>query len=413
MFNIYRENIIIALRSIRGQLLRTILTILIIAFGIMSLVGMLTGIDVLNQSINENFSFLGTNTFSIRNRGGSIQFGHRGQRPKTYPKITFEQAMGFKDQFAYPDVVVSVSANASGAAKLKRGSKSTNPNIPVIGGDENYLVTAGYELGAGRNFSADEIRRGINKVIIGAEIKNALFGSENAVDKDIFIGTDRFTIVGILAEKGSSAGLSNDRVALIPVNYVRQKYQSNRTSFVINVFVRDPKAMESAIGEATGLFRTVRKDQLGKEESFEIEKSDELIQQLTGMTAYISVGSVVIAMITLLGALIGLLNIMLVSVTERTREIGVRKAIGATRKSIAFQFLIEAIVICQLGGILGVFLGMLIGNMMTLFIGGSFIVPWNWTILAVVVCFLVGVGSGLYPAFRAARLDVVESLRYE
>ncbi len=412
MNKVLRENIIIAWRSIRGQMLRTSLTILIIAFGIMSLVGMLTAIDVLKQSINENFSFLGANTFSIKNRGMRIQFGRGGQKPKKHPEISYEEALRFKNEFNFP-AIVSISANATATGVLKYGSKKTHPNIPVIGGDENYLQAAGYEIASGRNFTNEEVQSGSNVVIVGSEIKKNFFGVNSAIGESIWVGSKRYTIIGTLEEKGAGIGMGNDRLAIIPLNNLRMNYKNQKTSFAITVKCNSADILENAVGEATGTFRIIRNDKPGREDSFDIEKSDSLINELLGMTQYISMGSIVIALITLLGALIGLLNIMLVSVTERTREIGVRKAIGATRSSIANQFLIEAILICQLGGILGVLLGILIGNSMTAIIGGSFIVPWNWMILSVIVCFIVGVASGFYPAMKAAKLDPVESLRYE
>jgi putative ABC transport system permease protein len=407
-----RENIIIAWRSIKGQMLRTVLTIFIIALGIMSLVGMLTAIDVLKQSINDNFAFLGANTFTIRNRGFRASFGKGGQRPKKHPVITYEQALQFKNSFQFPGSV-SVSAMATQAGVIKRASKKTNPNIPITGCDDNYLDASGFEIAEGRNFTPEEVQTGRNVTVIGAEIKKNLFGGNNCIDQEISIGPKRYTIIGVLASKGAGIGISNDRSVLITLNNLRQNYKNEKTSFVITVKVARAELVDPGIDEATGKFRIARADLPGRESSFEIVKSDSIIKELLGMTAYISIGSVVIAVITLLGALIGLLNIMLVSVTERTREIGVRKAIGATRRSIALQFLIEAILICQLGGALGVVLGIGIGNLMTVIFGGSFIIPWNWIITAVVVCFVVGVISGFYPALRASKLDPVESLRYE
>lgn len=407
------ENIVIAFRSIRGQMLRSVLTILIIALGITALVGMLTSIDVLNQSISSNFAFLGANTFSIQNRGARVQFGQGGQKPKKYPKITYDQARQFKESYDFPGCVVSISAQATGAGKLKYGSKATNPNIPVIGGDENYLIAAGYEIGEGRNFTFDEVQRGNNRVIIGVEIAKALFGNEDPLNKDIRIGSDPYMVVGILKSKGAGGGFGNDRVAIIPINFLRQKYQNERTSFAITVFMKNPKIMDAAMGDATSAFRNIRKDKIGKEESFEMVRSDQLIGQLLGITKYVRYGSVLISVITLIGALIGLLNIMLVAVTERTREIGIRKAIGAKSSSIAIQFLVEALIICQLGGALGAAVGILAGFATTSMLGSTFIIPWNWIILAITVCFIVGIASGFYPAMRAARLNVVDSLRHE
>lgn len=380
----------------------------------MSMVGMLTAIDVLKQSINDNFSFLGSNTFSIRNkgfRGGG--FVKKGNKQKKHPVITYEEALQFKERFEFPSLT-SISTQVSMAGVVKKGNIKTNPNTPITGVDENYLSVAGFDIGDGRNFTDDEVRSGRNVTIIGSDIKNNLFKTEDPIDKEISIGSKKYLVIGVIESKGAGIGISNDRSVFITLNNARQNYNTDKTSYTITVKVNQAELVDPGISEATGLFSVIRKDRTDQENSsFEIMKSDSLITELLGMTQYISVGSVVIAIITLLGALIGLLNIMLVSVTERTREIGVRKAIGATRKSIAVQFLIEAILICQLGGLFGIFLGIVIGNVLTIVMGGSFIVPWNWIFMAVSVCFVVGVISGFYPAVRASKLDPVESLRYE
>lgn len=378
----------------------------------MSMVGMLTAIDVLKQSINDNFSFLGANTFTIRNRGFRVHFGSSGKKRKKHPSITYEQAIRFKEEFEFP-CVVSVSTMATQAGVIKRNNKKTNPNIPISGVDENYIEASSFEIKSGRNFTPDEVIAGRNVAIIGAEIEKNLFEGESAIEQDINIGPKRYRIIGVLTSKGAGIGISNDRAVLITLNNVRQNYKKQNASFVITVKVPQAELVDPGIQEATGKFRVIREDLPGRETSFEMVKSDSIIKELLGMTSYISVGSIVIAAITLLGAIIGLLNIMLVSVTERTKEIGIRKAIGATRSSVAIQFLIEAIFICQIGGALGVLMGIGIGNLVTLIFGGSFIIPWNWIITAVVVCFVVGVLSGFYPALRASKLDPVESLRHE
>jgi putative ABC transport system permease protein len=407
-----KENIREAIRSIRSQMLRAILTMLIIAVGITALVGILTSIDAIASSLSSNFSSMGANTFSIQNRGSNIHVGRRGKKAKRYPRITYEQAISFKERFNYP-ALVSVSARATALATLKYRREKTNPNIFVFGIDENYLATGGYELESGRNFSPEEIRYGSHGVIIGKEIANKLFPDTDPISKHISIGAGKYLVIGVLEEKGSGMGFSGDKNAFIPLTNARTYFPRSNPTFLLQIMTNDPERLSTAIGEATALMRTIRKDAPGEESSFETIKSDNISQMLMENLSMITVSATVIGLITLLGAAIGLMNIMLVSVTERTREIGVRKATGASAGVIRNQFLIEAVVICQLGGLLGILFGLIIGNVVAGIIGSGFIIPWAWMLLGVVLCLAVGLLSGIYPAYKAAKLDPIESLRYE
>jgi putative ABC transport system permease protein len=405
----YKENIAIALTSISGNRLRTSLTALIIAIGIMALVGILTAIDGIRQQTNSAFAGLGANSFTISN-SADLGFGQGGHQ-KIYPPITYEQADRFKNSFTLPGVV-TVNLNVTGTAVVKYGNQKTNPNISLSGTNENYIITTGRKLAFGRNFSSDELVHGANVVIIGDEIKDKLFKKDDPINKSILVGNNRYRIIGVFVKKGSSMG-AGDKFCVIPVLKAKQVDTVSKPSYTIVVMVGSPGALEATIGEATSLFRNVRDLHIGKEEDFHIERSDSIQKQLAGNLDNITAGGIAIGAITLIGAAIALMNIMLVSVTERTREIGLRKAIGATPSIIRKQFLIEAIVICLIGGVVGIFFGMLIGNVVVLLTKGTFVIPYMWIGIALTVCTGIGLLSGFYPANKASKLDPVESLRYE
>lgn len=413
MASLFRENIRIALNSIRAQMLRALLTMLIIAFGIMALVGILTAIEAVKASINSNFTSMGANTFTVRNREMNVRVGRGGKRPKRYKHISFEEAKRFKTEYDFP-ATASISTMASSQATLKYESKKSNPNIQVFGGDENYIVTSGYELDKGRNFSIQEIRYGSHVVLLGSSLVNKFFGNKiDPINKVISIGAGKYKVIGTLKEKGSSMGFGGDKVCIIPVENARVYFSRPNMMFTINVLVSSDQQMDIAINEAIGRLRIIRKVPLGEANNFEIVKADSLAGILIDNMKKVTYGATAIGFITLLGAAIGLMNIMLVSVTERTREIGIRKAIGASSITIRNQFLMEAIVICQLGGLMGIILGMLIGNVISYFMNIGFIVPWIWIGMGVALCLIVGLISGLYPAVKASRLDPIEALRFE
>jgi putative ABC transport system permease protein len=308
-----------------------------------------------------------------------------------------------------------VSFYASNLATVKAGSEKTNPNIGMVGVDDHYFEVKGMDIAHGRNFSLAEVLDGHAKAVIGMDIVKSLFNNkpEKALNQMIAVGNQRYRVIGVLASKGASMGNSSDRAVYAPLTNVRAQYGNENTSYDLIVAVQNALDMDAAKSEATGLFRRIRGLRPAEPEDFELFTSDSLVAILKENTTTLRLATIAIGLMTLLGAAIGLMNIMLVSVTERTREIGIYKALGATRRNILIQFLAEAVVICQIGGITGIFLGILVGNIVTPLLGGSFLIPWGWMLLGLTLCMIVGVVSGFYPAMKASRLDPIEALRYE
>lgn len=408
----YRENVRLAMQSIKSNRLRTFLTALIIAIGISALVGILTTIDAIEKKMTDAFSSMGANSFTIRNRGTNIRIGGPGQRPKSYKPIRYEDALKFKERLNAP-ASVSISVFASNGATVKYGQEKTNPNINIRGIDENGLAAQGLELGQGRSFNNAESLSGPNICVIGSEIAKTLFKNSDPLDKVINAGNNRLRVIGVLAAKGSGMGANVDRAVYVPLFKAKVINANANPSYTITVSVPNADLVDNVIGESTATFRSIRKTKIGEGNNFEITKSDAVAQTLIENLQVVVIGGVSIGVITLLGASIALMNIMLVSVTERTREIGIRKAIGANPAVIRRQFLIEAVVICLLGGVLGILLGIAIGNIISLVMGGGFIIPWLFIGLGLALCIFVGVVSGYYPAKKASKLDPVEALRYE
>lgn len=413
----YLENIREALRSISGNLLRTILTALIVSIGLMALVGILTAIDAMRSSLGDTFASLGANAFEIKAKGYGNRFRRGGVQGKQYPALSYLQATLYKKELARrePAAVVGVSAFISGATEIKANGQKTNPNMQVVAGDENYLRIQSYTLTQGRTFSPAELNTGAHVAIIGREMKDKLFPQITPVGQYVYALGQRFQVVGLLEKSGSTMGGSGaDRLLLVPLETGNQLPRQGALTYDVKTATANAGGLGFLQSQATGVMRAVRHDRLGQEDSFNIESPDSLSGTLDSLSGKMRLAGGSIAFLALLGASIALMNIMLVSVTERTREIGIRKALGATARQIRLQFLLEAIVICVLGGTFGILLGIAAGNGVAVLAGSkSFLVPWLWVGVGLSICITVGLLAGSYPAGKAAALDPIDSLRYE
>lgn len=413
MAGLLRQNINIAQQSIKGQLLRTALTVIIIAIGITALVGILSSVKALEGTIGGGLSGIGANTFSIQRYAFTMQRRGGGERTKINPVISYRAVKEFEEQWDFPFTQVGVSFQATSQAEVKSEDRKTKPKVIITGVNANYVENAGLNIGEGRGFSGFDIKNNARVCIIGSDMEDDLFQGLNPIGQTLSIRGNKFTVIGLLEEKGSTFGNNIDLRVLIPIDVARSVYTSPNINYDLSVKVKDERFMAGAKDRATVLFRNIRGLAPVEEDNFGLIQSDQLLGTANDIKGVLYVAAFIISGITIFGSSIALMNIMLVSVTERTREIGVRKALGAKRSTISWQFFIETVLISQYGSILGILLGLLIGYIVSNVLEVEFTMPWMPVILATIVSILIAILSGVLPAIKAARLDPIEALRYE
>lgn len=423
----YKDSLSLSWKNIKGNRLRTALTVIIIALGIFALILIITAIKAASNSLTTSFSTMGANAFSIRYKDRNIHFGNsrnssvkkksslKEKKSNMGIPISYEEAKAFKSRYNFPGAKVSLALRGPTGIVVNTPNRKTNPDVNVYGGDENYLELNGYKISYGRNFTLTEVESGRNVCFIGSGVAAKLYPDNvtKAIDAVINVDHIPYRVIGVLEDKGSSAFFNTSKIIVTSNNNIRRLYATQTPSFNIGVLVTDLKMMDIATGEAKGTFRPVRKLDVKDEDNFFIDKSDSIAEALLTNLGFLEKGTIGIAFITLIGAAIGLMNIMLVAVNERTKEIGLIKALGGTKKDIRSQFLFESVLISLMGAIVGIIAGVLVGNLVALLLNTGFIVPWNWVIAGIVVCSLVGLGAGLYPAYKASSLDPIVALRYE
>ena len=413
--NLFRENVKIALGSIRTQLLRTILTIVIITIGITALVGILTVVAAFENNLNSTFASMGSNTFNINQYKTQLR-GNGGinKIEKINPIITYPEAKAFKEKYSYPLTQTSLSFVATSSAEVKFENQKTDPEISVLGIDEYFLANSGLEVTQGRNFNPFDISNNVYYCIVGSDfVSKGLLKDVNPIGKIISIRGAKFKVIGVLKEKGSTFGNSQDLRIMIPIQVARSLFSAPNINYSLSTMIQKTELLDDAIDNAIFTMRKIKKLNPVEEDNFGVSRSDDLVNRIASITGFLGVSAWLIGIITILGSSIALMNIMIVSVTERTREIGVRKALGAKKSAIAFQFFIETITVGQIGGIFGILFGILVGYGISSLLNLAFVTPWQAIFAAFATSFFVGLVSGLYPAIKASQLDPIEALRYE
>jgi putative ABC transport system permease protein len=405
----FSEIMKMALIAIRSNKLRSALTLLGIVVGVFSIIGVMTAVQVLQSSIEDGLSGLGSQTFQIQKQPVMANHAqwHKAMQRKD---IRYEQGLIMKERMTLAQYVALESWK--GAQTIQYGSLKTNPSVDLGGEEPEGIPTNNWTIKEGRSLTDDDLRYSTRVAILGEEVVKKLFPREGAIGNEIRIGAERYLVIGTFDPKGSSLGGNFDNRVIIPLSTFLNEYGKLR-SIHIMIKAKSAEAYDDCLEEARMLLRMVRNVAPGEEDDFTIFSNDSLIETFNEFTMYVKMGVGFISFVSLLAAGIGIMNIMLISVTERTREIGIRKALGARRSNILAQFITEAVVLCEIGGIIGILLGILGGNITALAFSFPPVFPIEWALIGFAITTFVGVVFGVYPAWKAANLDPIESLRYE
>ncbi len=397
-------------QSILNNKLRTSLTVLGVVVGIFSIIVIMTIITMLQNSIEDGLSMLNKNTFQIQ-KYEMVQTGHRDRSQRNRKNITIDEANRLKDLLTEAKYVGAEQWQMGKV--IKYGNRETNPNIMLAGQTLDGIKTNNLKVDYGRDLREADIKNSKNVCILGQDVVDKIFPNMNPVGQTVRVDGRPIKVIGVFERQPSMFGDSRDNYLVIPITTWQAMYGKYNESVNIMVTSYNTEEYEEVIESAIGYFRTIRKVKPGEPNDFSIFSNESLIVMVNDITGPIKIGALVVSLIALLAAGIGIMNIMLVSVTERTREIGIRKAIGGTRSNILTQFLIEAIILCVFGGLIGIFVGVGIGNLAGSFLNAQSAIPMDWVVIGITMCVTVGLIFGTYPAYKAANLDPIEALRYE
>ncbi len=408
----FSELIRISLNTLKANKLRAILTLSGIIIGVFSIIAIMTLLNALQAGIEGGLSELGSNTFQIQ-KFPAIQVGGPGgnRKYRNRPDITYDQGVRLSEKatlykyISLEDYIYDKS--------FKSQKYITNPNFYVGGVIPHYLECNNRAIQYGRFITDIDLINNNKVAVVGMDVVDKLFPNEDPIGKYVGIDNNQFQIIGVFEKKGQGFGQSNDNFALVPITTLQQIYGKNNRSLNIAIQAPSKETFDESVENMVSVMRSIRKDRPGEPDSFEIFSNESLIGQVNSFTKYFKYGAGFISFIAMLAAGVGIMNIMLVSVTERTKEIGIRKAIGAKNKSVLIQFLIEAIILCEFGGIIGIALGVITGNLLGLYLNTPVVIPYDWVIIGLVVCSVVGIVFGVYPAYKAAKLNPIDALRYE
>src|SRR5213082_682589 len=412
---LFREIIAMALSSLGANKLRAALTMTGITIGVFSIISVMTAIGALQNSIENGLSFLGSNIFQFGKYPVNIDAG--GEIKKKYQNrrdISYRQALHYYElmQGSAREICLKCFGYELKGQAVYNGVKTT-PSLLIVGTNRSFLTANAYTLGYGRNLNDEDVGLARNVIVVGKMIEKRLFPHESPIGKMVRVSGHTYTIVGILAEKGTAFGQSQDNLCIMPITRFFEDFGSAKRTVNIATQAFSTETYNGTFDKAVGAMRTARGLRADQENDFEIYSNDSLKSAFVSVAGIVRVGAFVISFIALVAAGIGIMNIMLVSVTERTKEIGVRKSIGARSKDILRQFLTEAVFISEAGGILGILLGIAMGDLIAVWLKVDTIFPYGWAIAGLIVCSAIGIGFGFYPAYRAAALDPIEALRYE